>query len=89
MEGRIVYGVSRYRWGWCGWLLWPLSSDGAHWTDSLRPFRWMALRRARKMARRTDATVANAKQIADFEWDLRKYGTLDPQPFGRAMRPWG
>lgn len=90
-ERRVVYGMSRYRWGWCGWLAWPQSSDGSHWTDSWRPFKWMALRRAQRMARNANAGIAvpaNADEITTFEWDLRKYGTLDPQPFGRAFRPW-
>lgn len=88
----IVYGTSRYRWGHAAWIAWPLSSDGRHWTDSLRPFRWMAVRRARRMARKAcvyGVRAASEVEVAVFEWDLRKGGSLDVQPFGKAFRPWG
>ena len=71
----IVYGTSRVRrhewrqWGWYGWVRWPLSTSGWHYSGHRFPFRWMARRQARSMARAAGpgAVPATADQVYDQE----------------------
>jgi hypothetical protein len=79
-----VYGVSRAGRWWYGWLAWPTSSDGAHWSDSRRPFRWWARLRAWKMSRRfVLARPASEAEVRDHE-----VGGTDPARWGGG-RPYG
>lgn len=86
----VVFGVSRARtywrrpfrvWGWYGWIAWPLSSGGAHYSGHRFPLRCLALLQARRMAR-----AAGGGQRADVEQSRRRdAGGSDPLRWGRPI----